>query len=444
MNYSAEYRNKLRTPEEAAALVKSGDWLEFGMGVNFPVLCDRAIARRKNELTDVKIRAQLVYGPIECVECDPEGLHFTYNSWHTSAYERRLCEKGMCYYSPMLFRNLFWYYKNFLTVNEVYICAAPMDGEGYFNFSVATGIAKSAIQVAGKVILEVNENMPRVNGEGAERIHISEVDCIVEGPHGPMPCVPSREPSQEDKRIALNILPYISDGSTIQLGIGGVPDALGKVLAESELKDLGMHTELCTDAFYILSKAGKLTNAAKTIHRGKGVFALATGSQELYDWIDGNPDLLSFSIDYVNQPEVIAQMDNFISLNSCVAVDLYGQTSSESSGLRHISGTGGQVDFLTGASMSRGGKAFICMNSVFRDENGKQHSRIVPHFSGDIITSPRSQAFYFATEYGVVNLAGKSSWERAEELISIAHPDFRDELIRAAGEQHIWRQSNKR
>ena len=239
----------------------------------------------------------------------------------------------------------------------------------------------------------------------------------------------------------------ISTGSLsldLALGIGGVPDALGMMIAESDLKDLGMHTEFATDAFYRLFAAGKLTNRRKTIDKGKGVFGIAAGTQDLYDWVDCNPGVAAYPISYVNDPNVIAQLDNFISLNSCVGVDLYGQVSSESSGTRQISGTGGQVDFLTGATMSKGGKAFICMSRTFKDKSGAMKSRVVPVFGGDIVTSPRTQAYYIATEYGVVNLAGASTWERAEKLISVSHPDFRDELIKAADSQRIWRKSNKR
>ena len=174
------------------------------------------------------------------------------------------------------------------------------------------------------------------------------------------------------------------------------------------------------------------------------MLGLAPGSQALYDWLDDNPGVIALPIAYVNDPAVISQMDNFISLNSCVSVDLYGQVSSESAGLRQISGTGGQVDFLTGAAMSRGGKAFICVASSRVGKDGVRRSNIVPHFNGEIITSPRAQAYYIATENGVVNLAGRSTWERAEGLIGLAHPDFREELIRAAEEQRIWRRSNRR
>jgi len=234
------------------------------------------------------------------------------------------------------------------------------------------------------------------------------------------------------------------DGSTLQLGIGGMPNAVGEMLAQSDLKDLAMHTELCSDAYLALYKAGKLTNKYKNIDRGKGVFGCAIGSNELYEWLDDNPGIAAYPLEYVNRPYVISQIDNMVSINSCVAVDLYGQVAAESSGSRQISGTGGQLDFLIGASGSRGGKAFICMSSTHTDRNGMKHSRVKPQFNGDIITSPRSQVYFLATEYGVINLEGRSTWERAEALISIAHPDFRDMLIKEAQERKIWRRSNKR
>lgn len=444
MNYASEYKQKLMRPEQAAQLVKSGDWVDMSTGVIFPVLCDEALAARKDELRDVKVRGNLVFGPVRVAECDPTHEHFIYSTWHTSGYERKLCEKSMCFYEPMIFRNLFWYYKSFLDVDVACICAAPMDENGDFNFSVGSGVAWAPLQVAKKIVIEVNESLKPCVGDGCERINISHVDAVVEGPHPPVVSVPSREPSETDKRIAEKVIPFIKDGSTIQLGIGGVPDALGIMIAQSDLKDLGMHTELCSDAFLHLFKSGKLTNARKSLNTGVGIFGIATGTQPLYDWLAENPDFQTRRMSYVNDPYVIAQHDDFVSLNSCIAVDLYGQVSSESSGTRHISGTGGQVDFLTGAAMSRGGKAFICMNSTFTDKSGAVQSRVVPHFGGDIITSPRSQAFYIATENGVVNLAGRSTWERAEMLISIAAPQFRDELIDAALKQNIWRKSNKR
>jgi len=444
MNYSDEYRSKLRTPEEAVRVVKSGDWIDYITALGFPVLLDKALATRKDELTDVKIRGNLIFGPVECVECDPTQEHFVYHSWHFSAYERQLCDRGLCYFIPMIFRNLTAYYRHFLTVNVAMISVAPMDQHGYFNLSTSTGIAKGILDKADVIIVEVNEHLPKVHGGYDEVIHISQVDMIVEGEHAPLYELPKPKINETDRQKALNVLPYICDGATVQLGIGGMNVALGQMIADSDLKDLGMHTELCSDGYLEIYKSGKLTNKKKAVNKDKGVLGIAFGSQELYDWIDDNPGIAVFPLEYVNNAEVIAGMDNMISINSCISADLYGQVCAESSGLRHISGTGGQLDFLTGAAMSKGGKAFLCMSSTFTDKDGTRRSRIVPSFKGDIITSPRSQAYYMVTEYGTVNLVGKSSWERAEDLISIAHPDFRDELIAAAEKQGIWRKSNKR
>lgn len=439
-----QYRQKLRTPEQAVQVVKSGDWVDYTTNVCFPPLLDAALAKRRDELTDVKLRGNLLFGPIQVVECDPSREHFLYNSWHCSAYERKLCDQGLCNYIPMIFRNVVPYYRHFLTVNVAMMCVPPMDKHGYFNLSCGAGVARGILEKADIVILEINEHLPRILGGFDECVHLSEVDYIVEGPHDSLPQFPVAKATEEDRKIAEHIVPFVQDGATLQLGIGAMPNVVGSLLAQSDLKDLGMHTELCGDAYYELFKAGKLTNTRKTIHRNKGMAGIVFGSQALYDWADQNPSVVVAPLEYVNAPETIAQLDNMISINSCISVDLYGQTCAESAGLRHISGTGGQLDYLTGAAMSRGGKAFICMTSSFVDKGGVRHSRILPHFGGDIITGPRSQAYYVVTEYGVVNLVGRSTWERAERLISIAHPGFREELIAAAREQKIWRQSNKR
>ena len=444
MTAQEEYRAKLRTPEQAVRAVKSGDWVDYTTSLGFPILLDAALAKRRDELTDVKIRGNLLFEPIQTVECDPTREHFCYNSWHCSGYERKLCDKGLCNYIPMIFRNVVPYYRHFLTVNVAMMCVTPMDKHGYFNLSCATGVARGILEKADIVILEVNERLPKIYGGFDESIHISEVDYVVEGEHPPLPQFPIAPPTEEDVKIADLIVPYIVDGATLQLGIGGMPNVVGARLAESDLKDLGMHTELCGDAYYELYKAGKLTNRRKSHQRGKGVTGIVFGSQALYDWVDQNPGVVVEPLEYVNAPETIGKLDNMISINNCIAVDLYGQVCAESAGLRHISGTGGQLDYLTGAAMSKGGKAFICMTSSFVDKTGVRRSRVLPHFGGDIVTDPRSQAYYIVTEYGAVNLAGRSTWERAELLVSIAHPDFREDLIAAAEDQKIWRRSNKR
>ncbi len=443
-NFLSEYQDKLRTPEEAVKVVKSGDWIDYTSCLGKPVLLDRALAKRKSELEDVKIRGNLMSGPLEVVEQDPEQEHFIYHSWHCSSYERQLCDKGLCYYIPMVFHNNAAYYEYFLNVNVVMVSVSPMDKHGYFNFSVNTGVAAPITRMADIVIVEVNEHLPKVHGGYDECIHISDVDFIVEGAHDPFVNQPYPEPSERDRMIAEHLIPYIVDGATLQLGIGSIPNAIGEMIAQSDIKDLGMHTELCSDAYLKLYQAGKLTNKKKQIDRGKGVYGCAVGSQALYDWVDDNPGLAAYPLEYVNRPSVIAQIDNMVSINGCVAIDLYGQVAAEGSGARQISGTGGQLDFLIGASASRGGKAFICMKSTHTDRNGVMHSRVLPQFNGDIITSPRSQVYFLATEYGVVNLEGRSTWERAEALINIAHPDFREELIKEAQERKIWRRSNRR
>lgn len=444
MSVLEQYRQKLRTPEQAVQAVKSGDWVDYTTAVCFPTLLDAALAKRRDELTDVKLRGNLCFGPIQTVECDPGRAHFTYNSWHCSAYERKLCDAGLCNYIPMIFRNNSAYYRHFLTVNVAMMCVTPMDRHGYFNLSCGTGVAKAILDKADIVILEINERLPKIYGGFDESIHIDQVDFVVEGAHGPLAEMPAAAATEEDKQIARLIMPQIPSGACLQLGIGGMPGVIGSLLAESDLKDLGMHTELCSDAYVDLYEAGKLTNSRKKLNRGKGVTGIAFGTKRLYDWLDENPGVAVCPLEYINAPEVIGQIDNMISINSCISADLYGQVCAESAGTRHISGTGGQLDFLTGAAQSNGGKAFICMTASYVDKAGRRHSRIVPCFNGDIVTDPRSQAYFLCTEYGMVNLAGRSTWERAELLISIAHPDFREELISAAQTQKIWRNSNRR
>ena len=444
MTIYQEYQRKLRTPEEAVEVVKSGDWVDYTTATSKPVLLDRALAARKDELRDVKVRGNMLEGPIEIMECDPEQEHFTYNTWHCSSYERKRCAKGQCYFIPMVFHNLTAYYHFFLDVDVAMISLPPMDKHGYFNLSVNTGTSAEILRKAKVVIVEINEHLPKMRGGYDDCIHISEVDYIVEGPHDPFPDLMEKSVTEQQMQIAAQVIPHIRDGSTLQLGIGSLPNAVGTMLAESDLKDLGMHTELCSDGYLAMAQAGKLTNRRKSLHPGKGVLGLAIGSRALYDWVDDNPGIAGFPLSYVNDPNVIARNENMISINGCLNVDLYGQVGSESAGTRQISGTGGQLDFVTGASMAKGGKSFLCMSSAYTDRQGQRHSRILPSFGGDIVTTPRSQSHYIVTEYGAVNLAGMNTWQRAEKLIAIAHPDFREELIKKAEQQHIWLPSNKR
>jgi len=344
----------------------------------------------------------------------------------------------------MTFRYLPFFYRKHISVDVAFIAVSKMDKDGYFSAGLSSTATKAIAENAKTVVLEVNEKYPLSNTGKGHAIHISEVDKVVEGKHRLPPELPVKPPSLEEREIARHIVGLVENGAVLQLGIGALPDVVGCLIADTDIKDLGCHSEMLGNAYLKLWRAGKLTNKIKRIHKGKSIWTLALGSQELYDWIDGNDEACSYSVDYTNDPDMIAQNDKLISVNSAVSVDLYGQTCAESAGTRNISGSGGQLDFLTGSFYSKGGRGFICLTSSYKDRHGKVHSRIVPTLGcGDIVTDPRSQAFYLATEYGIVNLAGLSTWERAEKIISIAHPDFREELISHAVQQKIWRRSNK-
>ena len=444
MDYQKLYQEKLRTPEEAVMIVKDGDWVDYSQTCSFPPALDRALAKRSGELRDVKIRSAISMVPMATVENDPGGS-FTYNLWHCSGLDRKYIDQGRAFYTPMLFRHCGTYYsKGYTKVDVAMITVAPMDEYCNFSFGLTNCCLQEILDAAKHIILEVNPTMPVIAGTENDHINIRDVDYVVENPD-PVPTTMSPKAGEIDRQIASHIFPYITNGCTLQLGIGGIPNSIGSMIAESDVRDLGMHTELMSDGYLDLYLAGKITNRMKKLNRGKGIFSICNGSRALYDFLDRNDAILSAPMRYVNSPAVIRELDDFVSINGCIAVDLFGQVSSESAGLRQISGTGGQVDFITGALEAPHGRAFLAMHSTFTDKAGQPHSNIIPHFSrGDIITTPRTQAPNIVTEYGIATLPGKSTWERAEALIAIAHPDFREELIRAAEEQKIWRRSNRR
>ena len=238
----------------------------------------------------------------------------------------------------------------------------------------------------------------------------------------------------------------IPNGACLQLGIGGMPNAVGSLIAQSDLKDLGVHTEMYVDAFVDIANAGKITGANKAIDKGRQVYAFGAGTKKLYDYLNNNPACMSAPVDYTNDVRTISQLDNFMSINNAVDLDLFGQVNAESAGVKNISGAGGQLDFVLGAYLSKGGKSFICCSSTFMDKKtGQLQSRIRPTLAnGSIVTDTRANIHYLVTEYGLVNLKGLSTWQKAEAIISVAHPDFRDQLIADAEKMHIWRRSNKR
>lgn len=445
MSFQEEYKQKLVTADEAVKVVKSGDWVDYGWCNGTPDVLDKALARRTDELKDVKLRGGILLKPLAVFEREDAGEHFCWNSWHMSGIERKLIARGCAYYSPIRYSELPRYYRDGNCSDVVMIVCAPMDKHGYFNFGPNASHLAAACEMAKTVIVEVNENMPRCLGGFENNVHISDVDYIVEGENPPIAEMGAGGPATDvDKAVAKLIVDQIPNGACLQLGIGGMPNAVGSLIAESDLKDLGVHTEMYVDAFVDIAKAGKINGSKKNIDRYRQVYGFGCGTKKMYDYLDENPELMSAPVSYTNDIRSIAALDNFISINNCVDIDLFGQISSESSGTKHISGAGGQLDFVLGAYLSNGGKSFICCSSTFTDKSGQMHSRIRPTLStGSIVTDTRANTHYVVTEYGMVNIKGMSTWQKAEALISIAHPDFRDELIAEAEKMNIWRRSNK-
>jgi acyl-CoA hydrolase len=312
----------------------------------------------------------------------------------------------------------------------------PMDENGAFNFSAANLWHRAVVESAKMVIVEVCRGLPYVYGDG-NSVHLSEVDYIVEGDHEPAPELPNPQPSEIDRAVARLIAGEIEDGACLQIGIGGMPNAVCTLLLESGVRDLGVHTEMLTDGIAELYKAGRITGARKTLDPGKIVYTFALGSSALYAAADRNTDLCCNQVDYTNSPHIIMRNDRVVAINNTTQIDLQGQAASESDGHRHISGTGGQLQFVRGAYASKEGKSFICLASTYC-KKGEPRSRIVLNLTpGNIVTTPRSDVMYVVTEYGMVNLKGKSVAERAKALISISHPDFREQLERQAFEHRL-------
>ncbi len=447
MDLQKVYQEKLTTAQEAVKVVKSGDWLDWGWCTGTPDALDKALAARMPELHDIKIRGGILLKVPEIFKVENAPEHFCWNSWHMSGIERKAIAQGIAYYGPIRYSELPRYYMDLDCPSDVVmIQVAPMDSRGYFSFGPNASHLEAVCKRAKTIIVEVNEKMPYCWGGDASAVHITKVDMIVEGENPDILEMKGSDVMTDvDKKVAEYILEEIPNGACLQLGIGGMPNAVGKLIAESDLKDLGVHTEMYVDAYVEMAKAGKINGSRKNIDTNKQVYAFAAGSQELYDYIDNNPEMYSASVGYVNDVRTVSALDNFMSINNAVNIDLFGQVNAESAGVKHISGAGGQLDFVLGAYLSRGGKSFICCSSTFTDKAGNLKSRILPVLdSGSIVTDTRTNTHFVVTEYGKVNLKGLSTWQRAEKLISIAHPQFRDELIKDAQKMGIWRASNKR
>jgi butyryl-CoA:acetate CoA-transferase len=443
-NVHTEYKEKLVSADEAASFVKSGDKIFYSEFVLFPETLDEAMSKRIHQLKNIDLRTVCTTRVPKMVEADPGREHVIMNDWHFGNVSRRLHDMNMCNYIPLSYHQGPRTIRKYLTFDLAFVVVAEMDKNGYFNYGICNSLTGAVLSKAKKVVVEVNKSVPYCYGGNRESIHISRVDYIVEGNDTPLAEVKPQAPKDVDRRIAEHIMKEIEDGSCLQLGIGGLPNMIGQMIAQSDLKDLGIHTEMLVDSCVDLYQAGRITGRKKMIDHLKMSYTFAMGTKKLYDFLDRNPTCASYPVNYINDPRIISINPKVVAVNNAIEVDLFGQVCSESVGPVQKSGTGGQLDFIFGAFQSKGGKGIISLSSTFKDKEGKLHSRITPTVQpGSIVTVPRSIVQYVATEYGIVQLKGKSTWERAEALISIAHPEFRDELVRQADVMKIWIKGNR-
>ena len=418
--------------EAAAALVRSGDWVDYGPGLAQPDAFDTAMAERIGELGKENIRGCLSTRPRAVVEADPAREHVSFFNWHLGGYDRKQSDAGLQNYIPCNLGEIPDYYRRFIDPPDVMVIkTCPLDTRGYFNFSAANLWHGAVASRAKVVIVEIDPALPYLHGIDNGR-HISQVDYVIDGAGQPLPELPNPAPTDADRAVARLIAGEIDDGACLQIGIGAMPNAVSSLLRDSGVRNLGRHTEMLTDGIIDLYLAGIVTGSAKTVHPGKIVCSFGLGSKATYDAIHDNPDISCQPVDMTNLPHLIIQNDRLTAINNTTQMDLQGQAASESDGHRHISGTGGQLQFIRGAYASNGGKSFLCMSSTY-ERNGDRRSRVVLNLTpGNIATAPRSDMMYDVTEFGLVNLKGKSIPERAKAMISLAHPDFREDLEREA------------
>lgn len=431
MDHQQAYREKLRTPQEIAAQVASGWNCCSDIAVAIPPALMSAVGERavRGEFQGVTWNTMLDLAPLSILTPEAAAA-VTPVSWFSGTGLRAAVNEGRGDLMPCYYRDAPSLFTRCMEVDAVFACVSPMDKHGYFSTGCSASYSEAILGKAKRIYLEVNPNMPRALS--GPLIHISQVTALCEHA-SPLPVLPSPRPDSVSRAIGGYIAQEVPDGATLQLGIGAVPEAVGAALRDK--RDLGIHTELLTDGMVELIECGAVTNLRKPLHRGKTVATLAFGSQRIYDFIDDNPAVQMLPVDYVNDPAVIARHPSFISVNAALEVDFFGQVCAESMGTRHISGTGGQADYVRGAVCSPGGKSFIAFPSTAK--NGTV-SRIVPTLSpGSIVTTGKNDVDYIVTEYGLARLRGRTLSQRVRALIQIAHPRFRDELTFAAKKRMI-------
>lgn len=428
MKWLEDYKSKVVSADEAVSIIESGNRIFTSGNAATPYVILNALARRKDEMQEVTVFHLLLMGDDPLSRPEMEG-HFRHKSLFVGPADRQAVNEGRADYFPIFLYEIPDLFRRQVQLDVAIIQTSPPDDHGFVSLGVETAASKAAAESAHKVIAQVNENMPRTLGDCF--IHVSRIDKIVEVTEA-LPTLEPRLATEVEKRIAQHIMTLIEDGATLQLGIGGIPDAVLSLL--NDRKDLGIHTEMVSDGVMDAIESGVVNNSKKALHPGKVIATFMLGSRELYEYAHNNPVFELHQVDYTNDPFVVAQNDGIVAINSAVEVDLTGQVCSDSIGYRIYSGFGGQVDFIRGAARAKDGKPIIALPATAKQG---QLSRIVPHLKeGAGVVTSRGDVHYVVTEYGIAYLHGKSLRRRVEALVAIAHPDFRAELEQFAKERH--------
>lgn len=430
MSWVDDYKKRLTTAEEAVSVVKSGDRVYISGNAATPYVLMRALAQRKDELRDVELVHVLLMGDDPLSKPEMEG-HFRHNSLFVGPADRKAINEGRADYVPIFLHQIpDLFYSGQMPLDVAMLHLSPPDEHGFMSFGVEILASKAAAEKAKIIIAQVNDQMPRVLGDSF--IHVSRVHKIVEISE-PLPELERAPMTEVEQKIGQYIADLIDDGCTLQLGIGGIPDAVLASLRNR--RELGIHTEMVSDGVMEAIEAGIITGSRKTLHPSKVILTFILGSRRLYDFADNNPVFEAHPTDYTNHPFIVAQNEKMVAINSAIEVDITGQVCSDSIGPYIYSGFGGQVDFIRGAAHSKGGKPIIALPSTAKDG---EVSRIVPYLKqGAGVVTTRADVRYVVTEYGVAYLYGKNLKERTMALINIAHPKFRADLIKEAKKRNL-------